>query len=99
MNLKNCWPLAHFSGITNLSLGSLTRSDRPVCAATEARLSLEILDIESREMILFRQRKTKVMISLHSSAAELCLCISHIQKTGFPMMLLICIVVICYLFI
>ena len=50
-NLKNCWPLAHFRGVTRKPVfGVSDQSDRPVCAATEARLSLKILDKETREM-------------------------------------------------
>ena len=36
----------------------------PACAATEARLKLEILDKETRDIILSRQRTTKVLIRL-----------------------------------
>ena len=37
---------------------------KPACAAKEARLRLVILDIETRGIILSRQRKTKALISL-----------------------------------
>ena len=35
---------------------------KPICAATEASYKLEISDIETRDFILSRQRKTKVLI-------------------------------------
>ena len=35
---------------------------KPVCSATEASWSLEISDIETRDIILSRQRTTKVLI-------------------------------------
>ena len=41
---------------------------KPACAAREARQRLEISDIETRGIILSRQRTTKVLISLRGSA-------------------------------
>ena len=38
----------------------------PVCSATEASKSLEILDIETRGSIPFRQRITKTLIRLQA---------------------------------
>ena len=38
------------------------------CAATEARYRLEILNIETRGIILSRQRTTKALIRLHGCA-------------------------------
>ena len=41
---------------------------KPACAATETSKSPEILDLESRDIILSRQRTTKVLIRLHECA-------------------------------
>ena len=41
---------------------------KPACAATEARSKLEISDIETRGIILSRQRTTKVLIRLRERA-------------------------------
>ena len=45
----------------------------PVCAATEARKRVEMLDIETRGIILSRQRTIKA-----DTQAELRLCCSHV---------------------
>ena len=37
---------------------------KPACATTEARKRLEILDIQTKGIILYRQRTTKVLIRL-----------------------------------
>ena len=41
---------------------------KPVCAATEASCSLEILAIESRDILLSQQRTTKALIRLRGCA-------------------------------
>ena len=41
---------------------------KPACTATEASQSLEISAIESRDIILFKQRTTKVLIRLRGCA-------------------------------
>ena len=38
---------------------------KPACSATEASWRLEILDTETRDIILSRQRTTKLLIRLH----------------------------------
>ena len=47
---------------------------KPACAATEARYRLEILDIETRGIILSRRRTTKMLIRLRGCEADLRLC-------------------------
>ena len=41
---------------------------KPACAATEAKKRLEVSDIETRGIILPRQRITKMLIRLRGSA-------------------------------
>ena len=41
---------------------------KPACSATETSWSLEILDIETRGIILSEQRTTKVLIRLRECA-------------------------------
>ena len=41
---------------------------KPACTVTEARKRLEILDIETRGIILFRKRTTKAPIRLRRCA-------------------------------
>ena len=48
-------------------VGDLVRL-KPTCTATEASWRLEILDIETRGIILSRQRTTKVLIRLRKCA-------------------------------
>ena len=55
---------------------------KPACSATEASYRLEISDIETRGIILSRQRTTSAQSDLH-------LCCSHMAKTGFLMTWLI----------
>ena len=43
---------------------------KPVCSATEATSSLEILDIARRGIILSRQRTTKALIRLRGCAGS-----------------------------
>ena len=43
---------------------------------------LESSDLETREIKLSSQRKTKVLINLRDSGADLHLCFSHMQKGG-----------------
>ena len=52
---------------------------KPACGVTEASWSLEISDIETRGIILRRQRTTADV------QADLHLCCSHRHKTGFLM--------------
>ena len=47
---------------------------KPVCAATEARWRLEILDIETRGTIISKQQTTKAD---QTAQADLRLCCSH----------------------
>ena len=47
---------------------------KSACAPSEASWSLEILDLEAKEIKLSRQLKIKALIGLHSSTADLCLC-------------------------
>ena len=54
------------------------------CAAKEARQRLEISDIETRGIILTRQRTTKA-----DAQTDLRLCCSHMAKAGFLMTWLI----------
>ena len=49
---------------------------KPACAATEATYSLEISAIESRDIILSKQRTTKALVRLQAQA-DLRLCCSH----------------------
>ena len=56
---------------------------KPACRATEARQRLEIANIETRDIILSRQRTT-------TAEADLRHCCSHLVKTGFLMTWLIC---------
>ena len=54
-------------------------------SATEGSESHEIATIETRDIILSRQRTTKAQISLRICADDLRLCCSHMAKTGFIM--------------
>ena len=51
---------------------------KPACSATETSWRLEILDIETRGIILSKQRIRKA-----DAQADLRLCCSHMAKTGF----------------
>ena len=55
---------------------------KPACSSTQASESNEIANIETRDIILSRQRMTSVLIRLRG-----CICIWH--KTGFLMTWLI----------
>ena len=57
---------------------------KPGYAATEDGLK-NIMAQETRYIIESMLQKTKVLISLHSSKADLCIC-SHLVKAGFFMM-------------
>ena len=58
--------------------------------ATETSKSLEILHIETTDIIPSKQRITKALIRLRPDAqADLRLCCSHMAKTGFLMTWLI----------
>ena len=46
---------------------------KPACAATEARQRLEISDIETRDIILSRQRIAKALIRLRGCAFVVCI--------------------------
>ena len=50
--------------VTGKSVFDVFDQVRPACAATEDSERLEILDTETRDIILSRQRKTKVLIRL-----------------------------------
>ena len=56
---------------------------KPVCAATEASKRLEILDMETRDIILSRQRTTNALIRLRGLICAYCC--SHRANTGFLM--------------
>ena len=65
MNTYNIWA----SPWENVSSGVLEQArHKPACAATEASWSLEISAIESRDIILSKQRTTKALIRLHGCA-------------------------------
>ena len=71
-----CWKFRMITVVYNLSL--VTRkpvfgvcdqvSLKPSCSATETRYMLEIFDLETRGIILSRQRITKVLIRLRGCA-------------------------------
>ena len=51
--------------MTNMSLGASDQArNKPACTATEASWSLEISAIESRDIVLPKQRTTKALIRL-----------------------------------
>ena len=56
---------------------------KPACSATEASYSLEISDIETRDIILSRQRTTKALIRCANAQADLRLYCSHIAQQVF----------------
>ena len=62
--------LVHMSHDTrNVSSGVYDQArHKPACAATEASESLEISAIESRDIILSKQRTTKALIRLRGCA-------------------------------
>ena len=62
---------------------------KPVCSATETSWRLEISDIETRGIIISRQRKQKRWSDCADAQAYLRLCCSHMAKAGFVMMWLI----------
>ena len=62
---KNIWVTTR----QNMSSGVSDQArHKPACAATEASKSLEISAIESRDIILSKQWKTKAQIKLHGCA-------------------------------
>ena len=44
---------------------------------------LEILELETREIIQCRYGKTKTLMSLCNGTADLCLSFTHMRKEGF----------------
>ena len=60
---------------------------KPACPATETSKKITILLIASLDVIVFKKRIIKALISLSSVCADvqagLCLCCSQTQKTGF----------------
>ena len=78
----------------NLSLGVCDQVRlKQACSASEASYRLEILDIETRGItsILSRQRKQRHWSDCADAQADLCLCCSHVHKTGFLMTWLNCV--------
>ena len=63
---------------------------KPACAATEASSSLEISAIESRDIILSKQRTTKALIRLRGSAGWSAPLLFAYDMTHFLMARLIC---------
>ena len=60
----------------------------PTCAATEANSRLEILDIETKSIILSSEQQ-RCWSDCANAQADLHLCCSHMAKTGFLMTRLI----------
>ena len=56
---------------------------KPACAATEASKSLEISAIESRDIILSKQRKQRHCSDFTDAQADLRLCCSYMTKDTF----------------
>ena len=57
------------------SLGSDKVRHKPGCTVTEDGLRLEILDLESRGIVFFREAKTKALISFAVTAKLICACV------------------------
>ena len=84
----------HMSLVTRKSVFGVFDQVRlkPTCAATEASWRLEISDKETTDIILSRQRTSKVRgcadwcwSDCADAQADLRLCCSHMAKTGFLM--------------
>ena len=56
---------------------------KPACSTTETSWRLQISDIETRDIILSRQRITKALISCADAQADLRLCCLHMVKQVF----------------
>ena len=70
----------------NLSLGFSTCHQvrlKPACSATETNWRLDISDLETRGIILSRQRTTKCWSDCEDVQADLRLCCSHMEKNRF----------------
>ena len=58
---------------------------KPACSATEISERLQILDIETRDIILSRQQTTKALIRLRQCAGRSAPLLFAYDKTGFLM--------------